>query len=171
MRTIFLKWVQTSLASFCLFSFFSTTTLTEKIVDSSGIKLRSSEQKASTLTTRPPLRERSYKTCFNLSHGDDVCAVSSSSSFDVTSMRAALKNVLSRPIQIKMQKTLKNATGQSFFHPTMEIARNISIKHNHYAQWFRLRQPSCGPWLESQAQHRCFFQIVMLKLKLKLMLQ
>ena len=32
------------------------------------------------------------------------------------------------------------------------------------APWFRLRLPSCGPGFESQANHLCFFQFVLLKL-------
>ena len=32
------------------------------------------------------------------------------------------------------------------------------------APCFHLRQPSCGPWFESQAHHLRFFQFVLLKL-------
>ena len=36
------------------------------------------------------------------------------------------------------------------------------------APWFHLCLPSCGPGFESQAQHLCFFQFVLLKLLLEL---
>ena len=45
-----------------------------------------------------------------------------------------------------------------------DYAVNMKPLAADIAPWYRLRLPTCGRRLESQAHHLCFFQFVLLKL-------
>ena len=59
------------------------------------------------------------------------------------------------------------------WHKCQWVNPQLSIlqKSKCIAPWFRLHLPTCGPGFESQAQHLYFFQLILLKLHLCLLLE